>query len=172
MKFFTHYISPLGEIVLTSDGKSLTGLCFTEQDEVNQKNFPHIENDEIPVFKETKRWLDEYFSFTVPTFSPSFVLNGTEFQKEVWSLLLEVPYGKTITYGEIANCIAIKRGDKKMSAQAVGQAVGHNPIALIVPCHRVVGKDGKMTGYAYGIERKIKLLTLEKRQAKEDKFNA
>ncbi len=172
MEFITRYFSPLGEIILTSDGLSLTGLRFTEYDEVKQESFPNIENYEIPVFKETKRWLDEYFSFTIPTFSPSFLLNGTEFQKEVWSILLKVPYGKTITYGEIANCIAIKRGNKKMSAQAVGQAVGQNPIALIVPCHRVVGKDGKITGYAYGIERKIKLLSLERNQAKEGKFNA
>ncbi len=172
MEFITRYFSPLGEIILTSDGLSLTGLRFTEYDEVKQESFPNIENYEIPVFKETKRWLDEYFSFTIPTFSPSFLLNGTEFQKKVWSILLKVPYGKTITYGEIANCIAIKRGNKKMSAQAVGQAVGHNPIALIVPCHRVVGKDGKITGYAYGIERKIKLLSLERSQAKEGKFNA
>lgn len=168
MKFMTRYLSPLGEIILTSDGVSLIGLSFADQDE--EKN-NLIESAEIPVFKETKRWLDEYFSFSVPSFIPSLVLNGTEFQKKVWSILLTIPYGKRMTYGEIADCIALKSGIKKMSSQAVGQAVGHNPIAIIVPCHRVIGKDGKMTGYAYGIERKIQLLDLEKQTITKDDSN-
>lgn len=168
MKFMTRYLSPLGEIILISDGVSLTGLNFADQDDGKEEL---IENAEVPVFKETKRWLDEYFSFSIPSFTPSFVLNGTEFQKKVWSILLTIPYGKRMTYGEIADCIALKSGIKKMSSQAVGQAVGHNPIAIIVPCHRVIGKDGKMTGYAYGIEMKIQLLDLEKQTLMKNDSN-
>lgn len=114
------------------------------------------------MFAEAKRWLDIYFSGKEPDFSVPLHFTGTEFQNEVWELLLAIPYGQTTTYGELARRIAGKRGVKHMSAQAVGGAIGHNNISVIVPCHRVVGTNGSLTGYAGGIDKKVKLLELEK----------
>ena len=108
-----------------------------------------------------KRWLDLYFGGQKPDFLPPLHPEGTAFQKSVWDILLEIPYGKTISYGEIAGHIALKQGISRMSAQAVGGAVGRNPISIIIPCHRVVGADVSLTGYAGGLDRKIKLLELE-----------
>ena len=117
-----------------------------------------------PVLAETVRWLDRYFSGEEPDFLPLMALAGTAFQREVWSLLLEIPYGETRTYGQLASELAARRGIDRMSAQAVGGAVGRNPISILVPCHRVVGADGSLTGYAGGLDNKKKLLTLEKVQ--------
>lgn len=117
---------------------------------------------ETPVLTDTKRWLDTYFSGREPDFAPPLHLIGTTFQNEVWQILLTIAYGQTMTYGEIAARIAARRGLAHMSAQAVGGAVGHNAISIIVPCHRVVGSDGSLTGYAGGLERKIALLHLER----------
>ena len=119
-------------------------------------------NDDLPIFKKTIDWLDIYFGGGIPSFTPSLSLSGTEFQKEVWNILKDIPYGQTMTYGEVAEIIAKRRNIERMSSQAVGQAVGHNPIAIIIPCHRIVGANGKMTGYAGGIDKKIALLNLEK----------
>lgn len=113
------------------------------------------------IFSETKRWLDVYFSGTFPDFMPPLDLRGTDFRMEVWHELLKIPYGKTVSYGDIAAKLARKKGIEKMSSRAVGGAVGHNPVAIIVPCHRVVGTNGSLTGYGGGIERKVKLLQLE-----------
>ena len=116
---------------------------------------------DLPVFNETMRWLDTYFSGKSPDFTPPLHMIGTPFQTNVWNILLTIPYGKTTTYGEIAKQIAVKMGLPRMSAQAVGGAVGHNRISIIVPCHRVLGVHGELTGYAGGIDKKRYLLNIE-----------
>ena len=129
-----------------------------------EKYFPGVPEDapqETPVLEETKRWLDIYFAGREPDFLPPLHLAGSPFRQEVWALLRQIPYGETTTYRALAEAVARKRGLRQMSAQAVGGAVGHNPISIIVPCHRVVGQTGSLTGYAGGIDRKLKLLTLE-----------
>lgn len=168
---FLYYDSPLGKMIMKSrDGKSLCELSFEGQKYFNKKeDFSRISenpNDkcaekEIPVFDETKKWLDIYFSGNHPQFFPPLDLQGSDFRIAVWEILLKIPYGHTITYGDIADEIAKKRGIKKMAAQAVGGAVGHNPVAIIVPCHRVLGANGSLTGYNGGLERKEKLLRFE-----------
>ena len=157
-----HYTSPLGEITLASNGESLTGLWFD-----GQKHFPHnliseSTKAELPIFKQTVKWLDSYFSGKESNFTPPLSLQTTIFRKAVYDILLTIPYGQTMTYGEIARIIAEQRGIERMSAQAVGGAVGHNPISIIVPCHRVIGADGSLTSYAGGLDKKIALLKLEK----------
>ena len=159
--YVSYYESPLGTITMASDGEALTGLWFQGQKYyANGLSEDYVEKM-IPIFEEVSNWLDVYFSGKEPEFMPCVKLKGSEFRKEVWEILFTIPYGKTMTYGEIADQMAKKRGIEKMSAQAVGGAVGHNPISLIVPCHRVVGSNGEMTGYAGGVERKIKLLKME-----------
>lgn len=163
MIYKTHYDSPLGGMLLSVDDKGLTGLWFD-----GQKYFAYgltdqetCEEQENTILTETKRWLDIYFSGKEPDFDLPISLSGTDFQKKVWGILCTIPYGKTMTYGQIAAQLAAEQGAAHMSAQAVGGAVGHNPLSIIVPCHRVVGTNGSLTGYAGGIDRKIKLLTLE-----------
>ena len=160
-EFTAHYDSPLGGITLTADGASLTGLWFDGQRYCGDTPGREHEERAIPVFNRAKRWLDVYFSGRPPEFTPPLRMNATPFRLAVWEILLTIPYGCTMTYGEIAGIIARRRGLPKMSAQAVGGAVGHNPVALIVPCHRVVGSDGSLTGYGGGMKRKIRLLALE-----------
>lgn len=162
MNFTYRYTSPLGGITLASDGESITGLWFD-----GQKYFPHkliseSAEVELPIFTQTCNWLDIYFSGRIPDFIPPISLNTTPFRKAVYDILLTIPYGHTMTYGEIANIIAKQNGVERMSAQAVGGAVGYNPISIIIPCHRVVGADESLTGYAGGLDRKIELLKLEK----------
>ena len=157
MDYIHYYQSPLGEIILTSDGKSLTGLSY----DFPEMLLPYFIEKPLPIFTETDRWLDIYFSGKKPDFTPKLHLKVTGFRKMVWDILLTIPFGQTITYGEIASRIAKQRGIPRMSAQAVGGAVGHNPIALIIPCHRVVGANGSLTGYAGGIDKKEQLLRLE-----------
>ena len=157
MNYIHYYQSPLGEIILTSDGKSLTGLSY----DFPKMLLPYFIEKPLPIFTETDRWLDIYFSGKNPDFTPKLHLKVTGFRKMVWDILLTIPFGQTITYGEIASRIAKQRGIPRMSAQAVGGAVGHNPIALIIPCHRVVGANGSLTGYAGGIDKKEQLLRLE-----------
>lgn len=162
MDYTCHYTSPLGGITLASDGTALIGLWFDGQKYFADALSPEYEEKSLPVFAEALRWLDLYFSGRDPGFTPALNLRGAGFRKEIWEILLTIPYGKTMTYGEIAAQIAAQRGIPRMSAQAVGGAVGHNPISLIVPCHRVVGTNGSLTGYAGGIDRKMQLLLLEK----------
>ena len=157
--YATIYASSLGELTLESDGDSLTGLYFTyppgeEEPEGN-------EGDALPIFDKTRRWLDCYFSGLTPDFTPPLRPEGSPFYQRVWEILRTIPFGETTTYGAIARRIARERGIPKMAAQAVGRAVGANPIALIIPCHRVVGANGDLTGYAGGIYRKARLLDLE-----------
>ena len=161
MQYTSRYASPLGSILLAADDIGLVGLWFE-----GQKYFANClekthEEKEIPLFAKVKRWLDIYFSGQQPQFAVPLHFIGSDFQKEVWELLCTIPYGQTTTYGAIAKQLAAKRGLPQMSAQAVGGAVGHNKISIIVPCHRVVGKNGSLTGYAGGIDKKAELLRLE-----------
>lgn len=162
MEYTCHYSSPLGGITLASDGEALTGLWFD-----GQKHFAYAlgrEHQQKPlaVFESAAGWLDEYFAGKEPGFTPPLRFKTSAFGAAVCSIMLGIPYGQTMTYKEIAAGIARQRGLARMSAQAVGGAVGRNPISLIVPCHRVVGANGSLTGYAGGIERKLALLRLEK----------
>ena len=160
--YIYHYNSPLGSITLASDGKSLTGLWLDGQKYFPYKLISESIETELPIFTQTCNWLDIYFSGRIPDFTPPIFLQTTPFRKAVYDILLTIPYGHTMTYGEIANIIANQKGVERMSAQAIGGAVGHNPISIIIPCHRVVGADGSLTGYAGGLDRKIELLKLEK----------
>ncbi|MBD5101762.1 MAG: methylated-DNA--[protein]-cysteine S-methyltransferase [Subdoligranulum sp.] len=162
MEYTYHYHSPLGGITLASDGEALTGLWFDGQKYFLNTFCKEHEEKNLPIFEQTDHWLDLYFSGKVPGFTPPLNPKATAFRKAVWDILLTIPYGQTMTYGEIASSLASQRGLAQMSAQAVGGAVGHNPISIIIPCHRVVGSNGSLTGYAAGIERKVQLLTLEK----------
>lgn len=170
MKYISKYTSPLGNILLAADEIGLTGLWFE-----GQKFFPlYLDKDheekELPIFIKAKEWLDIYFSGKEPTFMLPLHFIGTPFQIEVWEILYSIPYGKTMTYGEIAKIIAKRKGIQRMSAQAVGGAVGRNEISIIVPCHRVVGANGSLTGYAGGIDKKTALLRLEKIDVMETKL--
>jgi len=161
MVYTDHYTSPLGEITLAGDGTSLTGLWFEGQKHYGTTVGCKSEEKSLPVFAETKKWLDVYFSGKEPDKTPSVAFDASDFQKIVWELLKEIPYGSTVTYGEIAALVSKKTG-KRSSARAVGCAVARNPVSVIVPCHRVVGAGGKLTGYAGGIDRKERLLALER----------
>ena len=162
MDYINHYCSPIGNILLAADDMGLTGLWFEGQKYFALNLDKVHEERELPVFEKAKQWLDVYFSGKEPDFTVPLHFTGTDFQNDVWEILCAIPYGQTMTYGEIAKKIAAKKGLPSMSAQAVGGAVGHNEISIIVPCHRVVGKNGSLTGYAGGIDKKIKLLQLEK----------
>lgn len=173
-----YYRTPDGfsDMIMTGDGEYLTGLWFetTEKEyektagvETDTKGFAKTDGVETDVFSEVRHYLDVYFSGEEPKFIPKYRMdNLTPFRKDVIELINTAAYGKTITYGAIANELAKRRGIPKMSAQAVGKAVGWNPICIIVPCHRIIGTDGSMTGYGGGLSNKIALLTLERR-AKE-----
>lgn len=158
----SHYASPLGGMLLAADNIGLAGLWFEGQKYFAQHLGGEHEEKETPVLVQAKQWLDVYFAGEEPDFAVPLHVTGTAFQNEVWKILCTIPYGQTMTYSEIAKQIAAKRGLARMSAQAVGGAVGHNPISIIVPCHRVVGTNGSLTGYAGGIDKKIQLLQLEK----------
>lgn len=162
MQYTSHYQSPVGNILLAADTTGLTGLWFEGEKYYANNLDPEHEERNLPVFEDVKRWLTIYFSGQEPDFTPPLHLLGSSFQLAVWEILQKIPYGKTMTYGEIAKIIADRQGLPHMSAQAVGGAVGHNEISIIVPCHRVVGTNGSLTGYAGGIDKKIKLLNLEK----------
>ena len=146
---------------MASDGTALTGLWFDGQKYFAEGLAETAAAKKLPVFNEAVRWLDIYFGGRRPDFTPLLNLEGTAFRKEVWQLLLQIPYGQTTTYGKLAAQLAAHNGLKRMSAQAVGGAVGHNPISIIVPCHRVVGTGGSLTGYAGGLAKKLALLKLE-----------
>ena len=156
-----HYESPLGGVLLAADEIGLTGLWF-DGEKYFAGNLPKVYAErETSILLEAKRWLDIYFSGKEPDFTPPLHPIGSAFRQSVWEILLQIPYGKTTTYGEIARQLSEKMGLSRMSAQAVGGAVGHNEISIIIPCHRVVGTNGSLTGYAGGIDKKGKLLELE-----------
>ena len=161
MQYTTHYDSPLGGILLAADEKGLTGLWFDGEKYYARCLSPEHREGSLPVLDETKRWLDVYFSGREPGFMPALHMTGSSFQVDVWNILREIPYGKTTTYGAIAKEIAKRRNLERMSAQAVGGAVGHNEISIMIPCHRVVGSGGSLTGYAGGVDKKAALLRLE-----------
>ena len=161
MNYVHHYQSPLGRITIVSDGAALIGLWFDDQrffDASRPQN--HLEK-KLPVFEQADRWLDLYFSGHDPGFTPPLALHTTEFRQAVCRIMLTIPYGRTMTYGSIAEIVARQRGIPRMSAQAVGGAVGHNPVSLIIPCHRVIGAGGALVGYGGGLDRKAALLALE-----------
>ena len=164
MIYRTDYESPLGRVTLASDGESIVGLWLEGQkyfgDTVNGEM--HRE-DRLAIFAKTRDWLDRYFRGEKPAIAEILLAPaGNRFRQEVWKILCDIPYGEVMTYGAIARMIAERLGREKMSAQAVGGAVGHNPVSIIIPCHRVVGADGSLTGYAGGIRTKIRLLEHEK----------
>ncbi|MDR1621826.1 MAG: methylated-DNA--[protein]-cysteine S-methyltransferase [Synergistaceae bacterium] len=163
MYYSTTYQSPVGELTLASDGQNLVGLWTDRQkyrgDTWSEKT---SERNDIPVFSETKIWLDRYFAGKKPGVSElPLAPAGGEFRQGVWGILRTIPYGKVTTYGAMAKEMAVKTGKARMSPQAVGGAVGHNPISIIIPCHRVVGSNGSLTGYGGGIGTKVKLLEFE-----------
>lgn len=161
MHYKTYYESPIGRIALTSDGTNLTGLWLPKHSDFEQQYNETLREAELPVFNKVSDWLNDYFSGNNPEINFPLAPEGTEFRKRVWNLLLTIPYGETVTYGDIAQDIARQLGKEKMSSQAVGGAVGSNPISIIIPCHRVVGKDGNLTGYGGGIDTKIALFKIE-----------
>ena len=170
MKYTSTYMSPLGKMLLAADEKGLTGLWFMEGD---RHAGDGLAEDAVPVetlaaedpvrefFVETSRWLDVYFSGKEPAFYPRFHLTGPPFRQLIGELMRKIPYGETASYGDLAKEAAARLGRETMSAQAVGGAVGHNPLCILVPCHRVIGADGSLTGYGGGLERKEALLKLE-----------
>lgn len=163
MSYSTHYSSPLGMIMLASDGENIIGLWLK-----GQKYFAvtmteeMTEKGDLPVFIAAKNWLNRYFASEKPAISElPLAPRGGEFRRTVWNILCQIPYGEVTTYGKIAKEIAGRMGKESMSGQAVGGAVGHNPISIIIPCHRVVGANGSLTGYAGGIDKKLRLLEHE-----------
>lgn len=161
MRYMTTCPSPLGEVILASDGQALTGLWFAGQKYERRGLAPDAQIRALPVFDATRAWLARYFSGRDPGPIPPVSPPGTPFQREVWALLRTIPYGRTQTYGELAQALARQRGGRPVSPRAVGSAVGKNPVSILLPCHRVVGSGSKLTGYAGGLERKRALLRLE-----------
>ena len=162
MIYTNYYNSPIGRITMASEGNALIGLWFEGQRYFADSIKEECTEKDLDIFDDTLRWLDIYFSGKEPDFTPKILITGTPFRKSVAEIMLTIPYGKTMTYGGIANVIAKEKGIAKMSAQAVGGAVGYNSISIIIPCHRVVGTNGSLTGYAGGLDKKIQLLKLEK----------
>lgn len=172
MLYVWHYDSPLGGMTLTGDESALFSLGFDNPSSASLPPTQELVARRLPVFEETVRWLDRYFSGVAPDFIPPLHPHGTPFRRSVWEILLGIPFGETMTYGQIAARLtlpdrgiaipeSVQPASHRMSAQAVGGAVGHNPIALIIPCHRVIGADGSLTGYAAGLDRKSWLLRHE-----------
>jgi len=161
MTYIFKYDSPVGEITMVSDGEALTGLRLEGQNHFAATLPALCRCEPLPIFGQTVGWLDCYFGGSDPGFTPALRPVGTPFRLEVWDILRTIPYGETVTYKDIACEIARRRGMSAMSSQAVGGAVGHNPISIIIPCHRVVGCGGNLTGYDGGIDKKVKLLETE-----------
>lgn len=161
MVYSKKYQSLIGEITLNSDGENLTAVCFEDGKDYG-RYIKKSEEKDLPIFDETIKWLDIYFQGRNPGFIPKYKMDDiTPFRQEIIDEMIKIPYGQTVTYKDISKAIAQKRGVKRMSAQAVGGAVGWNPICIIIPCHRVVGTNGSLTGYGGGIKNKVKLLKLE-----------
>lgn len=161
MQYKMNYSSPVGVLTITTDGTHITGLWFDNQSDYERKLNDKVVAQEQPIFQKVRTWLDHYFQGDNPTIDFPLKPTGTAFREQVWEILTTIPSGETMTYGEIADKIARVKGKDKMSAQAVGGAVGSNPISILIPCHRVVGADGSLTGYGGGIDKKIKLLEIE-----------
>ena len=161
MVYTDGYASPLGEMTIAGDGGAIIGLWFDGQKHFGNSLPEEFSRGETPVIRDAKRWLDIYFSGRTPDFLPPLRYGSTPFRKLVCDIMLSIPYGKTRTYGDIAKEAAALMGVERMAAQAVGGAVGNNPILLMIPCHRVIGANGNLTGYGGGMQRKIKLLEME-----------
>ncbi len=161
MPYLCRYDSPLGPMLLAADEAGVTGAWFEGQKHFAARLGPGSAEGDSPALAGARRWLDLYFAGREPDFMPPLHLTGTAFQLAVWELLRAIPYGQTTTYGTLARRLAARQGLDRMSAQAVGGAVGRNPVSILVPCHRVVGADGSLTGYAGGLDRKRALLRLE-----------
>ena len=163
MHYLTTYSSPVGNITLACAGDGLTGL-WIEGQKYHGAGMPEgaVSNGGAPIFVATKKWLDKYFAGKKPAISElTLTPSGTEFRKMVWDILCEIPYGEVVTYADIAKKVAARTSRKSIASRAIGGAVGHNPISVIIPCHRVIGSDGSLTGYAGGVDKTIKLLELE-----------
>jgi methylated-DNA-[protein]-cysteine S-methyltransferase len=154
MEYICEIKSPVGILTVSSDGNSISGLWLEGQKYFARTLEKDVSEQNLPIFDSVRKWLDIYFSGKEPDFMPPLMPKGNPFQKSIWDILIKIPYGKTTTYGEIAKCA-------HTSARAVGNAVGHNPISILIPCHRVTGKNGSLTGYAGGIEKKMHLLKTE-----------
>lgn len=165
MNYISYYQSPLGILLLTSSDGGLTGIHF-ENDKYPVEDIDSYKEKNNVIFDETKRWLDVYFSGKEPCFIPLLHFTGTPFRQKVCRLMCDIPYSKTSSYGELARAISEEKA--KRLSQAVGQAVAHNPISIIVPCHRVIGSNGSLTGYAGGLDRKKYLLALERNKIEGD----
>ncbi|MDR1646080.1 MAG: methylated-DNA--[protein]-cysteine S-methyltransferase [Tannerellaceae bacterium] len=161
MIFISKIKSPVGLLTVSSDGERISGLWIEGQKYFARTLGKEVSEQDLPVFETVRQWLDVYFSGKNPDFMPPLRPEGSPFQRSVWANLREIPYGQTSTYGEIAKWFEEENKGKRMSARAIGAAVGHNPVSILIPCHRVVGKNGSLTGYAGGIDTKIKLLQLE-----------
>ena len=168
--YFRKYQSPCGIIIMKSDGTNLTGLCFEKSNDELKHKEKLVEQD-LQIFDDTTKWLDIYFSGKDPGFTPKYKINDlTPFREEVINVMKNIPYGKTITYNDISKIIAKNRNIKKMSSQAVGGAVGWNPICIIIPCHRVMGQNNNITGYGGGIDNKVWLLNHEGQDTSKYKY--
>ncbi len=164
MNYLCKIPSPLGTLTLSSNGQNLTGLWLDQQKyfaATLDKDVGKIVEEELPLFDDARKWLDQYFSGQEPDFQLPLAPAGSEFRQAVWKILLEIPYGQVITYGDIAKRLERQGERGSVSARPVGGAVGHNPISILIPCHRVIGANGSLTGYAGGIANKIRLLKLE-----------
>ena len=163
MIYTAHYKSPIGNILLASKNNKLIGLWIAGQKYYLSNIKEEIKEEDREILVKTKEWLDRYFKGEKPSIDElDFNPIGSDFRKSVWKILCEIPYGEVVTYKSIADIIAKQKHLKKMSCQAIGNAVGHNPISIIIPCHRVVGTNGSLTGYAAGIDKKVYLLKHEK----------
>ncbi|MDR1144502.1 MAG: methylated-DNA--[protein]-cysteine S-methyltransferase [Spirochaetaceae bacterium] len=161
MEYIQKIKSPVGTFTVSSDGKNICGLWIEGQKYFAKTLGNDVLEQNLPVFENVRKWLDIYFSGRKPGFMPPLMPKGSPFQKSIWNNLCKIPYGKTTTYGELAEQFELESKGRHMSARAVGGAVGHNPISVLIPCHRVIGKNGNLTGYAGGIAVKTKLLQLE-----------
>jgi methylated-DNA-[protein]-cysteine S-methyltransferase len=165
MNYTCEYNSPVGLLTIASDGKSITGLWMEGQKyfaaTLEAETSEAETSADLPVFDRVKEWLTGYVSGKNPAVTPPLAPKGSPFRPAVWKILRKIPYGEVISYGDIAKIIAKQPGKENMSARAVGGAVGRNPVSIIIPCHRVIGSDGSLTGYAGGLDKKIRLLELE-----------
>jgi methylated-DNA-[protein]-cysteine S-methyltransferase len=161
MEYIHKIKSPVGLLTVSSDSQNISGLWLEGQKYFAKTLGKDILEQDLPVFENIQKWLDIYFSGKEPDFMPPLMPKGSPFQRSIWNNLRKIPYGQTTTYGELAKRFELENNGKHTSARAIGGAVGHNPISILIPCHRVIGKNGNPTGYAGGISKKIKLLKLE-----------
>ncbi|MDR0303489.1 MAG: methylated-DNA--[protein]-cysteine S-methyltransferase [Chitinispirillales bacterium] len=162
MQYVHNIRSPIGTLTVSSDGCNVSGLWIEGQKYFARGLGNDVFEQKLPIFEEVQKWLDIYFSGNEPNFMPALMPEGSLFQKSIWNILCTIPYGQTTTYGEIAKRFEAGNNGKRTSARAVGNAVGHNPVSILIPCHRVIGKNGDITGYAGGVSKKLQLLRTER----------